>query len=221
VRVSIAIAQGSTPRPAGTLMLVTQNSCAGTIGGGHLELEAVALARGLIGQGKAARKHFSLGPSLGQCCGGAVDLLFEVVNPSMLTSWPEDALRFTLALFGAGHVGRALVDALSLLPCRIIWIDEREQEFPKPAPANPKIELRCVDLPSAEIKTLPLDCFVIVTTHSLYWTHRVCHQESSIPQKTRAKRRRAQTAPGLSDWFEVDSRQGAADHCRQCCRAAA
>ncbi len=163
-------------------MLVAQNICAGTIGGGHLELEAVTLARGLIRQGDEQKistsrervaghdistsKHFSLGPSLGQCCGGAVDLNFEVVTPSMLPIWPEDTLRFTLALFGAGHVGRAIVDALSLLPCRLIWIDEREHEFPKPAPAKSSIELRCVDSPSAEIKTLPPGCFVIVTTHS-------------------------------------------------------
>jgi xanthine dehydrogenase accessory factor len=163
-------------------MLVTRNSCAGTIGGGHLELEALALARSLIdqegardshinlerlaGQDLSVTQHFSLGPSLGQCCGGAVDLQFELVNPSMLTIWPDDELRFTLALFGAGHVGRAIADALSLLPCRLIWIDEREHEFPKPALVKSSIEVRCVDTPSAEIKALPSGCFVIVTTHS-------------------------------------------------------
>jgi xanthine dehydrogenase accessory factor len=163
-------------------MLVTKNSCAGTIGGGHLELEALALARGLIekedaqksnielerlaGQALSVTKHFSLGPSLGQCCGGAVDLQFELVNLSMLAIWPDDELRFTLALFGAGHVGRAIADAVSLLPCRLIWIDEREHEFPKPALMKSSIEVRCVDTPGAEIKALPSGCFVIVSTHS-------------------------------------------------------
>ncbi len=181
MRVSIAKAQGSTPRPTGTLMLVTENHCAGSIGGGHLELKALTLAREFIARnhhkqssgrwpdgadpGVALIKHFSLGPSLGQCCGGAVDLLFEVVKPSMIATWPEDARRFTLALFGAGHVGRAIVDVLSLLPCQLIWIDEREHEFPSAATTNSSIDVRCVDSPSAEVKTLPRGCFVIVTTH--------------------------------------------------------
>ncbi len=163
-------------------MLVTENHIAGTIGGGHLELEGLTLARELIHRRDTPRvpanreriarqditvsKHFSLGPSLGQCCGGAVDLQFEVVSAAMLKAWPQDTLRFTLALFGAGHVGRAIVDALSLLPCRIIWIDERELEFPQSTPMKSTIEIRCVDSPSAEIKTLSPGCFVIVTTHS-------------------------------------------------------
>jgi xanthine dehydrogenase accessory factor len=168
VRVSILSAQGSTPRPAGTFMLVSPESMVGTIGGGHLELEAIALARDLCEsvENNSFKKRFSLGPSLGQCCGGAVELQFDMLSHAILASWPEDRLRFTLALFGAGHVGRALVDALSLLPCKIIWIDEREDEFPKPRHTKANVEVRCVDVPDAEMKTLPHGCFVIITTHS-------------------------------------------------------
>ena len=151
-------------------MLVTQEQCVGTIGGGHLEFEAIAIARDLCraepGQGSCLSKHFSLGPSLGQCCGGAVDLQFEVVGLAMLPAWPPDRLRFTLAVFGAGHVGRALVAALALLPCQLIWIDEREDEFDNLSAARANVEIRAVDAPSAEMKTLPPGCFVIITTHS-------------------------------------------------------
>jgi xanthine dehydrogenase accessory factor len=159
-------------------MLVTQNQCVGTIGGGHLEFEAIAIARELCSaeqdtatrgepaQGSSRSKHFSLGPSLGQCCGGAVDLQFELVTSTMLPTWPADTLRFTLAVFGAGHVGRALVAALALLPCQLIWIDERENEFDNPRPPRTNVEIRAVDAPSAEMKSLPAGCFVIITTHS-------------------------------------------------------
>ena len=185
-------------------MLVTQERSAGTIGGGHLELEATALAREMIKTQQTSKseainnrpnlmgtdvtdpvvtnpvvtnplttnpvsplsKHFSLGPSLGQCCGGAVDLEFEMLSTAMLNHWPADTVRFTLALFGAGHVGRAIASTVALLPCQLIWIDEREQEFPSLHPNQSCIEIRCVDTPSAEIKTLPTGSFVIVTTHS-------------------------------------------------------
>jgi xanthine dehydrogenase accessory factor len=180
VRVMIVKAQGSTPRPRGTFMLLTQGDCVGTIGGGHLEFEAIAIARGYcreeqgaarhdatgVGDSLLLTKHFSLGPSLGQCCGGAVDLQFEVLTPALLAAWPADSLRFTLALFGAGHVGRALVEALTLLPCQIIWIDEREGEFKGLFSSKTNAEVRIVDAPSAEIKTLPSACFVVITTHS-------------------------------------------------------
>jgi xanthine dehydrogenase accessory factor len=158
-------------------MLVTKDLTVGTIGGGHLELEAIRVARGFLQKAEIPAvaaaspkpgfvQHFSLGPSLGQCCGGAVDLQFEALHEDLLIDWPTDTLRFTLALFGAGHVGRAIAQALALLPCRLIWIDEREQEFPSLSQGKDRIEIRCVDSPSAEIKTLPQGCFVIITTHS-------------------------------------------------------
>ncbi len=65
-------------------------------------------------------ERFSLGASLGQCCGGATVLLFE----------PMGQPQAHIAVFGAGHVGRALVPLLASLPCRVRWIDSREHEFP-------------------------------------------------------------------------------------------
>ena len=44
--------------------------------------------------------------------------------------------RFNVLLFGAGHVGRALVRALAPHQCQLLWVDSREQEFPAEIPGN-------------------------------------------------------------------------------------
>ncbi|HEY0526521.1 MAG TPA: xanthine dehydrogenase accessory protein XdhC [Stellaceae bacterium] len=90
VLVTIADAQGSTPRERGARMLVTDAAIHGTVGGGRLELEAIEAARGLLRDGPAeAVRDVSLGPALGQCCGGRVTLLFEPMSPASL-GWLED-----------------------------------------------------------------------------------------------------------------------------------
>jgi len=82
--VTIADAKGSSPREAGVKMLVTERGSAGTVGGGNLEHEAIRIARQMIEAGAArpALRRFALGPSLGQCCGGNTQLLFEPVAPA-------------------------------------------------------------------------------------------------------------------------------------------
>lgn len=82
--VTIADAKGSSPREAGVKMLVTETDTAGTVGGGNLEHEAIRIARGMLREGKTAPelRKFALGPSLGQCCGGNTQLLFELVAPA-------------------------------------------------------------------------------------------------------------------------------------------
>ncbi len=82
VLVTVARAEGSVPREAGTKMIVTRESARHTIGGGHLEWKAIEIARQVLRDGMRmshARRleRLSLGPSLGQCCGGAVVLAFE------------------------------------------------------------------------------------------------------------------------------------------------
>ena len=139
VLVTVLDAQGSVPRGKGTCMLVFAEAIAATIGGGHLEFQAIAHARQmLLGQRQPAAIRQVLGPSLGQCCGGAVELGFERVNAAdtqrvaaLLT--PE---RRPLALFGGGHVGRALVHALSPLPFALRWIDSRDEIFPPDVPES-------------------------------------------------------------------------------------
>jgi xanthine dehydrogenase accessory factor len=69
-----------------------------------------------------------------------------------------------LILFGAGHVGAAVVRAMAPLPCRITWVDEREDLFPSDLPANVRIE--ATDVPEALIDAAPCTASFLVMTHS-------------------------------------------------------
>ncbi len=133
VLVMVTGTRGSVPRESGAWMLVTAQGSAGTIGGGHLELQAMARARRLLAGGAVEREQsVSLGPALGQCCGGVVELSYEIIRTHDLESVQTRlaSRRTPLALFGGGHVGRAIVDALALLPFDILWIDSRDEIFP-------------------------------------------------------------------------------------------
>jgi len=165
VVVQVAQARGSVPREAGTRMLVAADAVAGTIGGGHLEQQAIALARGRLGQAGTLEQPIALGPSLGQCCGGALTLGYQPLDAAALDAWPDEAPRFRLQLFGAGHVGRALVQVLAGVPCTITWIDEREAEFPTTADP-PGVRRVCVDAPEAEVDAAEPGDAYLVMTHS-------------------------------------------------------
>lgn len=145
VLVQVASTQGSAPREAGAWMAVFADALVGTIGGGHLEYQAIAAARAQLkkaqGEGEVATFRFALGPALGQCCGGVVQLRLEPVSAADV---PALALRFggladrlvPVALFGGGHVGQALVQVLAPLPFRLTWIDSRDEVFPASVPAG-------------------------------------------------------------------------------------
>ncbi len=165
--VQVLQARGSVPREAGTRMLVAADAVAGTIGGGHLELQAIARARRALAQGDAGvhDQAIALGPSLGQCCGGALTLRCALLDATALTAWPDELPLFTLQLYGAGHVGRAIVRLLETLPCAVQWIDEREAEFP-PEPSAPHIQRLCVEPVQAEVRLAPPGAFYLVLTHS-------------------------------------------------------
>jgi len=169
--VEVIEARGSAPRGVGTRMLVETGSAVGTIGGGHLELRALQTARALLAANTASSRseHFPLGPSLGQCCGGAVTLGYALLNADALARWPEPAPLFHLQLYGAGHVGRAIATLLATLDVDVDWIDEREAEFPRlttlgaPWPAH--IRQVCVDAVEAEVLAAPPGAFYLVLTH--------------------------------------------------------
>ena len=128
VLVEVTGARGSVPREAGTRMLVSARHAAGTVGGGHLELKAIEQARSLVASGSYEPQtvHYPLGPALGQCCGGAVTLSFSLLDRQALATWPDRAPRFHLQLYGAGHVGRAIVRALAPLHCVVDWIQNQK-----------------------------------------------------------------------------------------------
>lgn len=156
VLVTIIEERGSTPRNAGSKMVVTAERIYETIGGGHLEFKAMAIAREMLASGSRDTRleRFSLGASLGQCCGGATVLLFE----------PMDQPQAQIALFGAGHVGRALAPLLASLPCKVRWIDSRESEFPEQVPAG--VEKVVNDEVVDEVNALPSGSYFIVMTHN-------------------------------------------------------
>ncbi len=142
VLVQVQATQGSVPREAGTWMAVFADALVGTIGGGHLEYEAIARARALLQTGasglREAPMRVALGPSLGQCCGGVVQLRLECVTEA---DEPGLATRLQgrlqpVALFGGGHVGHALVRVLANLPFALSWIDSRDGVFPASVPGN-------------------------------------------------------------------------------------
>ena len=230
VLVTVSGIRGSSPREPGAKMIVTARETIGTIGGGQLEHQCTHIAAGLLDREDApATRRFPLGPALGQCCGGVVDVLFEPVARG-LPEWLRDlralhgqrlpavlvtdtgagakcivtadsvfdragadcdaaivaAARgyleggaaevrdgkffepvlgsdFNIAVFGAGHVGAAVVNLLSGLDCNIRWIDSRRDIF-RAAPRNAKtIE---TGEPALEVAAMPPGSYYLVMTHS-------------------------------------------------------
>jgi len=176
--VHVAEIQGSTPRATDARMLVSSEHMLGTVGGGHLEWEAVSLARQALQEyadhfasvatptsGNTAnmptwQQRFALGPTLGQCCGGVVVLSFSPLTPDVLNAWPAPTPRFQLDLHGAGHVGQAIVQLLAGIDCQVRWIDQRLDEHTASSPT-----VQTIGLPDpawqaalpAHIQSIPTD----------------------------------------------------------------
>lgn len=135
--VEIIDTRGSTPRDVGTAMKVTTDAIEGTIGGGALEYKAIAEARALIAHGgEEMQRTYPLGPDLGQCCGGAVTLQFArqarwVDGGKCMISQALGVYHVPVWLWGAGHVGRAVVDTLDPKAFQITWVDSTPDRFPK------------------------------------------------------------------------------------------
>lgn len=139
VLVTVQASRGSVPREAGAWMAVFARDAVGTIGGGHLEFQALAQARQCLnGEPGETLVRYALGPALGQCCGGDVQLRFERVSAPdaedlAVRLQPQ---RTPVALFGGGHVGHALVQVLMNLPLHITWVDSRDEVFPSGLPGH-------------------------------------------------------------------------------------
>ncbi len=214
VLVSVAGVRGSAPREAGAGMLVGPDFEIDTIGGGHLEWEAIATARALL-QADASGpllRRYPLAASLGQCCGGVVWLAFEVLHPVQLSVWqavlqahaagqtqvrrlqgcevtsqwssspapgrldlpasedgadwclwqPLPPPGFCLSVYGAGHVGSALVQMLAPLALRLRWCDPRPELLAQ-APAGVHCEI--LDSPAEAVAQAPAGSAHVVLTH--------------------------------------------------------
>ncbi len=169
ILITVARAEGSTPREAGATMLVTRATSHGTIGGGQLEFHAIDVAREMLAEGLFERRlDLPLGPHLGQCCGGRVELLLRRVDQAMLEALAREEENEAKAepqvlLFGAGHVGLALARALAPLPLAVTLLDDRETPAP-PLPAN--IAFKRLDDPEKEVAQAPPGSAFVVLTHS-------------------------------------------------------
>jgi xanthine dehydrogenase accessory factor len=157
VLVTLLATAGSTPRDGGSKMLVTADSEYDTIGGGHLEFLVSRQARDLLACGKEQQvvEHFPLASKLGQCCGGATNVLFEVMI----------AHGQSLAIFGAGHVAKALVPILAQLPLQIHWIDQRGELFPTETMPN-NVKIIVSEEPVDDLKRLTESAWVLIMTHN-------------------------------------------------------
>jgi xanthine dehydrogenase accessory factor len=168
--VTVVAAEGSVPRDAGARMIVTREGYSGSIGGGALEWRAIATAQAMLGSEGVRRESHALGPELGQCCGGRVKLSIEAFNRgslaklSGLAAAEPEAARRCVYLFGAGHVGKALVLALAPLPFDLRWIDGRENAFPPAMPQN--VTAIAPADPLAMFETIPDGSIALVMTHS-------------------------------------------------------
>ena len=169
VLVTVASVEGSGPREVGAWMAVFPHTLVNTIGGGHLEFQAIAQARswsGSASQDGAFVNRYALGPALGQCCGGVVHLKFEQISktdmPMLKERLPIQAN--PVALFGGGHVGHALVNVLSSLPFQVHWIDSRDEIFPVQLPAN--VVCDHSDPVHAAVEDLPSGACVLIMSFS-------------------------------------------------------
>lgn len=184
VLVTVVSVAGSTPREAGSKMVVTGTESIDTIGGGHLEFDAIKRAREMLANQHKSGRHTSkdanqpsrtythsypLSSALGQCCGGAVKVLFDVCN--------LDAQH--IAIFGAGHVAKALVPILAQLPVRISWIDNRASLFPEQVNDNvtPVVE----EEPETEVNRLEDNTWLVVLTHDHQLDYRIVERALKYP----------------------------------------
>jgi xanthine dehydrogenase accessory factor len=240
VLLTVAGIRGSAPREIGAKMIVTATQTIGTIGGGQLEYQSTRIAVGLLQESVPTLRSFPLGSSMGQCCGGVVEILFEPGTDG-IPAWLRDlralhgqrepaviathisqsapaklivtdskvyatidnagddgvvavarrllesgakAVRevqefyepvtvsdLNIAVFGAGHVGRAVVTALSRLDSNIRMVDSRRKVF-REVPAN----VRTIEAlnPALEVAAMSAGSFYLVMTHSHALDFEIC-----------------------------------------------
>jgi xanthine dehydrogenase accessory factor len=181
--VDVAATKGSTPREAGAFMLVSKSSIFGTIGGGQLEYMAIDKARQMLrplsprkGEDKEARIEADevcatldvpLGPEIGQCCGGRVEVLIRLVDKTIeekliATTEAEEAHLPHVYLFGGGHVGQALAASLALLPIHVVVVETRADAL-EGMPET--VETRLTPMPEAVVREAPAGSAFAILTH--------------------------------------------------------
>ncbi len=170
VMVRVHTHRGSVPREADAWMAVFEQTIVGTIGGGQLEWQAITQARAhLASNAPSAVIRYPLGPALGQCCGGEVELRFTRVGAAEVPALRQqfEAARANwpwVVLFGGGHVGSALVRLFANLPLRVKWIDSRDGIFPTGLPDN--VEIEWSEPVQSAVPDLPAGAQVLIMSFS-------------------------------------------------------
>ncbi|WP_188356064.1 xanthine dehydrogenase accessory protein XdhC [Rhizobium rhizogenes] len=168
ILVEIESVKGSSPREAGTFMLVSQEALWETIGGGQFEYMAIDHARAMLRTGAAEdRMDIPLGPEIGQCCGGRTLIRFRRITTEIAAALEarlkgEAEQQPAVVIFGAGHVGKALAEALSLLPLTLTMVETREAEL-RDLPAG--IASILTPMPEAFVAKIPANGAAIIVTH--------------------------------------------------------
>lgn len=160
--------RGSSPREQGAFMLIAPEALIGTIGGGALEYMVTARARQVLRDGLPDDEmDIPLGPEIGQCCGGRVNVALHVATADRVGVLAarldaEDQVRPHVYLFGSGHVGKALARALAALPLQIHVIDTRPDEL-HDLPEG--VEAKAVPMPEAVVRGAPQGSSYVILTH--------------------------------------------------------
>jgi xanthine dehydrogenase accessory factor len=168
VLVEITSIKGSSPRDSGTFMLVSKDQLWGTIGGGQLEYLAIDEARRMLKTGSELElMDVPLGPEIGQCCGGRCAISLHAVDGYLKQSLIEKAKREQesqpeIYIFGSGHVGKALAEALTLLPLKVTVIESRAQEL---VGLTDKAKSMLNVMPESVVSSLPAGSAVVILTH--------------------------------------------------------
>lgn len=168
ILIEIETVKGSAPREAGTFMLVSKDLIWQTIGGGQFEYMAIDHARAMLaGKTVLDSMDIPLGPEIGQCCGGRTLLRFTPVSGQIADAVKarlaqDDQSRPAVVIFGAGHVGKALAQALSLLPLSVTVIETRADEL-EGLPVT--VSSKLTAMPEGFVKDIPAGGAVIIVTH--------------------------------------------------------
>lgn len=164
---------GSVPTDAGAKMLVTADGAYyGTVGGGKVEKriidEACSMIRNAqhsssfssktgdaVASDNANARFFdwSLNRDIGMTCGGSVRVYLESFNQSI----------WHITVFGAGHVGQALISLLTNLDCRVTCIDSRVEWLDK-LPDSPKLRRVLLNEMKDFVPEIPKNSYVLLMT---------------------------------------------------------
>ena len=169
IKAKLITTEGSVPRNKGTIMLITEKYIFGSIGGGQLEYNIINKSKNLLKLKKFKEEiiNIPLGPSIGQCCGGYVQVKITKHKNGEESFKDEDKIKKideNLYIFGAGHIGKELSSRSIDLDFNVNLIDSRE-EYLK-IQKNNKIRNIYAKFPWLLVKNFKKNSFFIILTHS-------------------------------------------------------